>query len=337
VAIITSGYHEGNLDGKIAAVNLTDGSKEAIWENAAVEMATQGRDADIYYTMTSPIAVDSDNDGLLDLIFAGDSRGTLWKFYYDYVDDAWKKVARFNTGGAPISARPDVVFDTGGKLRVYFGSGSYLTAGDKLDAGQNAFYCVVELKHQSADANNGHYVNTDTLSKTTDLVDVSTAITEDNYLDDGILTDSERTRVENKGWYFNLVPLQNPSERVTETSLVLGGVVYFTSFTPNQDICGFGGDAKLYAVDFRKGFGAKTRDGTMALQGQAADKRYIELKNVGGGGDEGSGIPSSPGFYFDRATGTASLIIQTSDTTVRQAGVNLEENPMKVLFWRSSD
>ncbi|MCG6944769.1 MAG: hypothetical protein LJE87_05430, partial [Deltaproteobacteria bacterium] len=125
VAVVTSGYDEdATQTGKIAAVNFTSGSKEIIWKegNSKVnELTTQARSgANPYYTLTSPIAVDSDDDGYLDLIYAGDTEGALWKFYYDYNDTLWKKVKLFDTGGQPITDRPTLVFDDQDNLRVFF-------------------------------------------------------------------------------------------------------------------------------------------------------------------------------------------------------------------------
>ena len=74
LAIITSGYDETDgRTGMIAAVNFTDGTKETIWKEGHLEneLATQAKSgANAYYTLTSPVAVDSDNDGYLDLIYA---------------------------------------------------------------------------------------------------------------------------------------------------------------------------------------------------------------------------------------------------------------------------
>jgi hypothetical protein len=102
LAVTTSGYDESDTrTGMIAAVNFTSGSKETIWKEGNSnenELATQVKSgANPYYSLTSPVAVDSDDDGYLDLIYAGDTEGSLWKFYYDYNDTLWKKVKLFAT------------------------------------------------------------------------------------------------------------------------------------------------------------------------------------------------------------------------------------------------
>jgi hypothetical protein len=45
----------------------------------------------------------------------------------------------------------------------------------------------------------------------------------------------------------------NPSERVISKATVLGGIVFFPGYTPNDDICGFGGDTNFYADYYETG------------------------------------------------------------------------------------
>ena len=57
-----------------------------------------------------------------------------------------------------------------------------------------------------------------------------------------------------KGWYINLAyDGSRPSERVVSKSVVIGGVVLFTSFIPNMDMCAFQGDSSLYALYYETG------------------------------------------------------------------------------------
>ncbi|MDX1779091.1 MAG: PilC/PilY family type IV pilus protein, partial [Thermodesulfobacteriota bacterium] len=244
VAVITSGYDEDAArTGRIAAVNFTSGSKETIWKegNSNVnELVTQARSgANPYYTLTSPVAVDSDNDGYLDLIYAGDTEGALWKFYYDYEDTLWKKVKLFATGGQPITGRPTLVFDDEDNLRVFFGTGKYLVGVDKDNSSRNAYYCIVETRFQAADPstddNHDHYTNAPASPLgPSDLADMTSIKTEgelSNYLSG--LSQAEQDAFNDrygKGWYFQLDdPGIDPGERVIEESTVVAGVSFFSS------------------------------------------------------------------------------------------------------------
>ena len=345
LAIITSGYDESDSrTGMIAAVNFTDGVKETIWKQGNSqfnELATQVKSGtNPYYSLTSPVGVDSDNDGYLDLIYSGDTEGGLWKFYYDYNDTLWKKVKLFNTGGQPITSRPTLVFDDQQNLRIFFGTGKYLVSGDKDDTTQNTYYCVIEKKFVakvSSNKNNGHY----TVAPATplgpgDLADITSLRTEgemSNYLSG--LTEAEQQAFNDKkdgvGWYFDLDdPGGNPGERVLEESVVVSGVSFFTSFYPNEDICGYGGNARLYAVDYKTGFIATTGNQTTlhADTGGNITERYKEL---------GVGLPSKPVFYRDLSTGLSSIMVQTSDTTVHVETVTLTGKLWGIGSWRTVD
>jgi type IV pilus assembly protein PilY1 len=323
VAVITSGYHEGTTVGKIAALNFTDGAKEAIWNDGTSDvdqLLTQTKGGtNPYYTLSSPAAVDSDNDGYLDLIYTGDTEGTLWKFYFDYVDKIWKKVALFNTGGQPITAKPSLVFDAEGRLRIFFGTGKYLIGFDKYNTTRNAFYSLVEDVVDTEDANDGHFTGTTAISKADDLVNVTPHIQDGDF---NSLQDSVKQQIMDEGWYFELDdPGVNPAERTVSEALVIGGVAFFTSFTPNSDVCGYGGDSRLYAVDFEIGVTS-----TSVFGEETPTERYIEL---------GSGLPSKPVYYFSAATKKSTILVQTSDAQLHEEDVDLESRSMAITSWRT--
>jgi type IV pilus assembly protein PilY1 len=319
VAIITSGYHDSNEKGRIAAFNISDGSPVVIWKDDKDVLETQDKSGGSpYYTMTSPAAFDSDMDGYLDLIYAGDTEGSLWKFYYDYKDDEWKKFELFKTGGQPITAPPAVAFDFDGNLRIYFGTGAYLEESDKDNNTRNAFYCLVDKKQSTGDANNGHYTGTDSL--TGKLQDLTATVTK--YQFDNDLDAAAQAKATDKGWYFQLdIPSVYPAERVLGKALVVSGVVFFTSFVPNQDVCGYGGNARLYAIDYLYGV-----VDDLVLTEMQLGERHIDI---------GSGIPSEPVFYFDPKTKKDSVMVQKSDSEIVNKNPNLKERPMLINSWRA--
>jgi len=343
LAIITSGYDEdGARTGMIAAVSFPNGTKEIIWKegNSTVnELATQTRaGTNLYYTLTSPVGVDSDNDGYLDLIYAGDTEGSLWKFYYDYDDTIWKKVELFDSGGQPITAKPTVVFDDQQNLRIFFGTGKYLVGKDKEDTYRNAYYCIVETKFEGNpnDDNNGHYTNAPaTPLGPGDLADMTSFQTEGSYSSYySALTEAEQDAFDQKyakGWYFQLDdPAGESAERVLEESTVVAGVSFFTSFAPNEDICGYGGDSRIYAVDYKTGFIATAGDDTTlrADNGGDVSERYKDL---------GPGLPSKVVYHRDASTGLSSVMVQTSDTTVHVENVTLKGKLWGIGSWRYVD
>ncbi len=54
------------------------------------------------------------------------------------------------------------------------------------------------------------------------------------------------------GWRISL-STSSPAERVIAKPSVIGQVAMFTTFTPNSDVCGFGGNSYLYSLYYRAG------------------------------------------------------------------------------------
>lgn len=339
LTIITSGYTEGSDKGRIAAFNFSDGSQEAMWDNSGTAVnfletqANTGPES-AYYTLSSPLALDTDGDGYFDLIYAGDTEGSLWKFYYDYVNRIWKQVELFNTGGQFISARPSAAFDKYGNLRIYFGTGKYLINSDRNNNIQNSFYCIIEKKTDDGEttANHGHFTSTAVIEKgvydgagvrtgNAGLVDIKPTTSTAAY---DLLHIDQLADIGQYGWFFDLDTPVGPAERITEEPLIFSNVVFFTTFTPNSDACGFGGAARLYAVDYLTGLPAKNNS-NMVLRDVAEDTRYLVL---------GGGLPSKPVFYYDRKNRQPTLLIQTSDTKVHEPPVDIEDKPMSLKSWK---
>ena len=194
-----------------------------------------------------------------------------------------------------------------------------LEESDKDNNTRNAFYCLVDKKQSTGDANNGHYTGTDSLKD--ELQDLTATVTK--YQFDNDLDAAAKTKATDKGWYFQQdIPAAYPAERVLGRALVVSGVVVFTSFVPNQDICGYGGDARLYAIDYLYGV---VDDQDLVLTEMQAGDRHIDI---------GLGIPSEPVFYFDPKTKEVSVIVQKSDSEIVNKKPNLKERPMLINSWR---
>jgi hypothetical protein len=109
---------------------------------------------------------------------------------------------------------------------------------------------------------------------------------------------------------------------VLDKVLVVSGAVFVTSFVPNQDVCGYGGRSRLYAIDYIYGVVDE-----VVLTTMASGDRSIDL---------GTGVPSEPVFYFDPLRMTPSIFIQKSDSNLAIPPVDLNERPMQVQSWKNS-
>lgn len=120
--------------------------------------------------LATPLAVDVNNDGTVDYIYAGDLQGNMWKFDVSSSDPgkwcaAWTTgsgqcdnrtplplyKARDNLNNAqPITAAPELMNHPNGGYLVYFGTGIYLRTSDRSTTGVSSFYGVWDKQQPTA-------------------------------------------------------------------------------------------------------------------------------------------------------------------------------------------
>jgi len=111
-----------------------------------------------------------------------------------------------------------------------------------------------------------------------DLVDVTNSSLSPNLAESGDVDNNGRS---DQGWYIRLVDGSGSAvgEKVLAEGTVFYKVFYITSFTPNEDPCVPGGDAKIYALSHLTGAAGLDFDGD-----DIKDRSFIL----------GGGIPSKP-------------------------------------------
>lgn len=159
-----------------------------------------------------------------------------------------------------IQEDPRNFLGNSGKLWLYFGTGRYFYKEDDSSTRQS-LYGLMEPCYQNGDINQScsDFINNtrDTLGLTGDLQDQTSSI----------LTEFGKLPAGKKGWVIDLAVASgsNSAQRViTDSVPLINGVVLFTAFKPNSDICNYGGSTSLWAVTYNAG-------GTppeAALQGQ---------------------------------------------------------------------
>ena len=266
-------------------IDLSNG--DTLWS------VTLADNSDMIYSIPATASiVDTDNDGFIDTAYVGDLGGNMWRFKFCGAADLpacattdWSASLLLASSSGeirPIYTAPVVSKDSQGNLWVYWGT------GDKEDPtaanAQEKFYAVKDNDR----------------STTWELSNLEN-ITSGTY-------DPSST---NSGWYINFA---GQGEKVLGDPLVFGGVVYFTTFTPDQsgDPCSYGGDANLYGVDYITGAG-KLSDGdrSMNIGTGIPTAPVISLKpgaalspdiyvTVSGGG--GGGTSSTQRINFDPPT-----------------------------------
>jgi type IV pilus assembly protein PilY1 len=242
--------------------------------------------------LSTPIAVDANNDNSVDTIYAGDLYGNLWKFDVSATGigsaSSWNIpgnspffVACTTTGlgtgcptanRQPITGKPNVGAvgavgsdQNGIGIMLYFGTGKYFETGDNLPP-------VSPLVHQVQT----FYGLWDRGPAITDR-----ALLQEQIIDfEGFATTSAGTlttksiRLVSKnpvcyagssvgcttssplksGWALKLIVGNVPKgERAISFPLVRRGLVVFSTVIPNPDPCGKGGDSRLMEVDALSG------------------------------------------------------------------------------------
>ena len=247
----------------------------------------------------SAAIVDADNDGFIDTAYIGDLGNNLWRFKFCLAGGGSACTTSNWSGGMayeastgelrPIYTTPSVSRDANGHVWIYWGT------GDKTDPtaanAQEKFYALKD------DTRTGTY-------HLSDLENITT----------GVYSDATK-----KGWYINL---SGTGEKVIAEAAVFGGVVYFTTYTPQQggNVCNQAGDAKLFAVDYMTGSGI-----------------------LGGGSRSmtlGVGIATAPVLSFNPVTNQPDLYVTVSggggagaSTTRANLNPPTVANRTNMLYW----
>jgi type IV pilus assembly protein PilY1 len=242
-AIFGNGYNGTADKAYLYIVDLSNGTQIA-------KIATS---SDTSNGLSTPYLFDSTGDGIVDVIYAGDLQGKLWKFQNS--SGTWS----LGNGGVPlfnarlsdtsttmqaITSQPKVKQLTDGKVMVYFGTGRYLEAGDLTNDAQQTFYAIWDDP-----LNSGHTVShSELLAQTIISSTVSTPLfTTARTVSQNVMGAT------NRGCYLNLpATTGQPSERITSSPVIksfttaeLKTRVIFVTSTPASDPCEKGGSSWL--------------------------------------------------------------------------------------------
>ncbi len=239
----------------------------------------------------------------------------------------WKFSTLFDATG-PITSPVALSIDTFDNVWVYAGSGRYLSTEDK---GNNDTQHMFGIKDPffNPQAERSTYYHEYSSNLTLDLSNLFNAdpyiITTDGMVSGGLsritnwdsLLDAVRNTEDQgtysdyyDGWYRTL---STSKERILSKPTILGGIVFTTSYAPNEDICGFGGDSYLYGLYYETGtafYEPVFKTETTAIEIQAQEVEYkIEL---------GSGKASSLGIQVGMEEGAKGFIQQSTGTIVSE-------------------
>ena len=266
---------------------------------------------DMNYSIPGTVsAIDENNNGFIDKVYAGDLGGQVWrigKFDQDATGTALvfpssdENINSWN--GHVLFRAPTYVYNGVTTPRKFFYPTSVtleqgydlvlIGSGDREMACANdtAADRIYSMKDTHA------YV---TLTET-DLVDVTNPLTIPPDLDNP--GDADGNGATDKGWYVRLV--DSAGAEIGEKSLAKGTVfykvLYITTFVPSTDPCLPGGEATVYAMNYKTGAAALSFGGV----------DLVRNKMVGGG------IPSNP---VPVITSTGQKLLVSIGSTIPLAG-----------------
>lgn len=209
--------------------------------------------------LAQPTLVDEDGDRIIDLIYAGDLKGNVWKVDVTATNSgSWGSAYMTSGGGSPQPAPLFKAKDGSGNaqpitsgievgrapsgasgLMVYFGTGKYFEVGDNATLSTQTMYGVVD---DGSD---------DSLLRS--------ALQQQSIIYEGTVSGNRVRAVSantvdyatQDGWYIDLLtpPSTQKGERMISAPLLFGGRLIFQTVVPSLSPCDYGGASWLMQVD----------------------------------------------------------------------------------------
>jgi type IV pilus assembly protein PilY1 len=265
-AIMSGGYNNSESDGAASTTGRaylyvifldgpTGANRSWIAGSDYIKIDTgvmAGVDATTPNSLADPFAVDTDVDGKINYVYAGDLRGNLWKFDVSDANPAnWNlaknRVAVFQaTDGSgnpqPITGPAEgTLHPTGTGYIITFGTGKYLENVDTTTTSVQTFYGIWDKDDKPGNINTQTVVTGrgQLLQQTASNVTVGSAVYR-------VVSDNAPNWSSHRGWYMDF---PSSGERSVFRPLILSSRLIFTTLIPSGTQCSFGGTSFLMVVD----------------------------------------------------------------------------------------
>jgi type IV pilus assembly protein PilY1 len=251
VAIFGNGFHSATGKAVLYIVDLDDGDlQDAIVLNVGPDNG-----------LATVAPVDSDRDGLVDIIYAGDLKGNVWRleasggsdFGHNNADSLLYSAKEDGGGSQPITTRLEVgrhPTQVAGRM-VYFGTGKYYAVGDNDPATvvANTFYGLYDDDSGNTIASVTNHTSSATLQRQ-EVLTTSVETFGTNTETVRTVSDASIDWSTQKGWYLDL---PTTGEGVASNPILRGGRLIFVTTIPSLSKCKAGGDSWLMEIAAENG------------------------------------------------------------------------------------
>jgi Tfp pilus tip-associated adhesin PilY1 len=275
----------------------------------------------------SPLVVDFTADGIYDQIYAGNLYGTMYRIA-DIGKGENPSVSKlFDFSPAlttpdehPIRAQAGYTYGNG-YIWVLFGTGRYESQTDKTSMYQQYFFGIQDSSGSTTEYNLNDLVSLDA-----------------GYVTDAVSGEVFRyingTNPSNLSWAVSLDTTSFGmlgSERVIEKPLVVGNIVIFTTFIPDQNVCAGNGDSYVFALDLTTGRAPDSPVFDVNGDGVIDDNDVVT--DIGGNTHNVAGIRAGDGQASNPVLLKNILFINTTDGGLEGIDVNLTGNRVQIKSW----
>jgi Tfp pilus tip-associated adhesin PilY1 len=205
--------------------------------------------------LASPLVVDLEGDYVSDRVYVGNLYGNMYRVDNIGKDEIPVVSTLFTYNNAspnvnPIRAKAEFAYaDRNGNIWVYFGSGIYETQTDKSNSDQQYFFGLKDGPTPAATYEPADLV---TLQAKFDVDNIGGTDVTFRYID-GSNPLAVPWKIQLYEGTFANGPAAVGTERIITQPLVVGGVVFFTTFIPDKNICAGSGETWVFAVDYKTG------------------------------------------------------------------------------------
>lgn len=191
-------------------------------------------------------------DGSVQVAYAGDLQGNLWRFPFPSQQSYANLTAHriftaldHDRNRQPITAPPNVVYAPAGGFVVLFGTGKYVEDRDLTTKKQDSFYGIYD------DPNlNGYVVNDRSELKVRTIAGTSADAT--LVVNGKAFTYFNGATAGNKnpkGWYLDFANASESGERSITPPVAEFGKIFFNTLLPPNDVCDLRSSGRSYMLD----------------------------------------------------------------------------------------